>query len=186
LERKGDWIETFTGKQFYVLDPRPEDICIEDIAHSLSQQCRYNGHCKAFYSVAQHCLDIVENMKYNNYSNKIQLYGLLHDSAEAYISDIPRPIKRSIDGFNEIEDKILDQIWVKFDILEPSEKEWEIVKIFDNAMLFYEGLYLTNNTNDWSWNYYNKSVINNVLFTDNKSNEETEKEFLEVFNKLIK
>lgn len=52
--RKGDWILTFTGRRFYPLDPRPEDVCLEDIAHALSLICRYNGHSRFFYSVAEH------------------------------------------------------------------------------------------------------------------------------------
>ncbi len=50
--RKGEWIQTYTGKQFWPLDPRPEDIDIEDIAHALALTCRFNGHCDYFYSVA--------------------------------------------------------------------------------------------------------------------------------------
>ena len=52
--RKGDWLSTYTGKQFYPLDPREEDVDINDIVHSLSQQARFNGHSVKFYSIAQH------------------------------------------------------------------------------------------------------------------------------------
>lgn len=48
----GDWIQTYTNKQFWPLDPRPEDVCIEDIAHALSLQCRFTGHVREFYSTA--------------------------------------------------------------------------------------------------------------------------------------
>ena len=53
-ERGGDWMQTYSGFQFWPLDPRPEEIHVIDIAHSLANQCRYAGHCREFYSVAQH------------------------------------------------------------------------------------------------------------------------------------
>ena len=54
--RVGDWIQVYTGGQFWPLDPRPEEIHIEDIAHALALTCRFTGHCREFYSVAQHSL----------------------------------------------------------------------------------------------------------------------------------
>ena len=60
------WIQTFTGKRMYPLDPKPEDICIEDIAHALSNICRFTGHTKKFYSVGEHsinCLDLFVQIK---------------------------------------------------------------------------------------------------------------------------
>lgn len=57
-DRRGDWIQTFTGRRFWPLDPRPEDVCIEDIAHALSLKCRFGGHCTRFYSVAEHSVHV--------------------------------------------------------------------------------------------------------------------------------
>ena len=185
MERKGDWIETYTGKQFYVLDPRPEDICIEDIAHSLSLTCRFNGHCKIFFSVAQHCLNIVEDLKNKGYSNQIQLYGLLHDAGEAYISDVPRPVKKSIEGFEYIEDSILDKIWIKFNLDNPTQEDWKIIKDIDSTMCFFEGLHLTNHINDWIDKFYIVDITNRMLFYPDKSSKEIEEEYLEAFNNLI-
>ena len=87
------WIETWSGKNFDYVDFNPEAICIEDIAHSLSQKCRFNGHTNNFYSVAQHCLNVMWNLRKKGYSHEVQLLGLLHDAAEAYISDLPSPLK---------------------------------------------------------------------------------------------
>ena len=88
-ERVGDWIQTYTGKQFWPIDPRACEITIEDIAHALSLQCRFSGHCREFYSVAQHsCL--VSSYCIDEDAG----WGLLHDAAEAYLVDLPRPIKR--------------------------------------------------------------------------------------------
>lgn len=87
-ERRGDWIQTYTGKRFWPLDPRPKDIDIRDIAHALSQQCRFGGHISKFYSVAEHACNVVELLPQH-----LKLWGLLHDASEAYLMDIPSPFK---------------------------------------------------------------------------------------------
>jgi uncharacterized protein len=109
--RIGDWLQTYTGLKFYPMDPKSEEINIEDIAHSLGMQCRYNGHSLRFYSVAEHCVLISE---YLSYDKTLSLYGLLHDAAEAYISDIPRPLKSHINNIKEIEKKIEKEIFKTF------------------------------------------------------------------------
>lgn len=86
-------VETFTGRYVDTRNPKPETICIEDIAHALSQVCRYGGHCRYHYSVAQHCVFVSERLKRQGQSPRTQLAGLLHDGAEAYLGDIPRPMK---------------------------------------------------------------------------------------------
>ena len=88
-QREGDWILTRTGIQFWPLDPRVEEIKIEDIAHALAMQCRFSGHCAHHYSVAQHSVIVSANAP-----AEAALWGLLHDAAEAYLVDLPRPIKR--------------------------------------------------------------------------------------------
>ena len=84
-----DWIQTYTGLRFYPFEPDPENVCIEDIAHALSLICRFGGHCKQFYSVAQHSVLVSLNCPH-------PLHGLLHDAEEAYIGDVCRPVKRSM------------------------------------------------------------------------------------------
>lgn len=91
-ERKGDWIQTATGRRFWPLDPRPEDVSIRDIAHALSLICRFVGHALEFYSVAQHSV-LVSRLAM---TREEALWFLLHDAAEAYIGDISRPLKRSL------------------------------------------------------------------------------------------
>lgn len=82
-------VVTYTGKHIDLLDPKPEDIDIHDIAHSLSMQCRYNGHTPEFYSVAQHSLEV----SYAVSAKPSALAGLMHDAHEAYAGDIVRPVK---------------------------------------------------------------------------------------------
>lgn len=96
--RKGDWMQTFTGRQFWPLDPRADEIYIEDIAHSLSLQCRYAGHCLRFYSVAEHSVKLSFAVAPEN-----SLWALLHDASEAYLVDLPRPVKPFLVGYKPAE-----------------------------------------------------------------------------------
>ena len=87
--RRGNHIQTYTGRHFWPLDPDPDQIDIVDIAHALSHICRFGGHVKKFYSVGQHCILASTIPK----SKIDQLRALLHDASEAYIGDIVSPLK---------------------------------------------------------------------------------------------
>ena len=117
-ERKGDWIQTFTGRQFWPLDPRVEEIDIRDIAHSLSMQCRFNGHCSKFYSVAEHSVLISWAASPEN-----KLTALLHDATEAYLCDLPRPVKHSVPGYKEAEAVVEKVIAERFGTMSPFPDE---------------------------------------------------------------
>lgn len=120
-------MQTASGRQFWPLDPRPEDVSIEDIAHALSLMCRFNGHCQHFYSVAEHSILVSENVP-----SEDALWALLHDASEAYIADIVRPAKRFIDGYKQMEANIMAAVCGAFDLpyVEPPS-----VKRADNAIL---------------------------------------------------
>ena len=83
-------IRLASGRLFWPLDPLEHEIFIEDIAHGLSQICRFNGHTQAFYSVAQHSVLVSQLCPPAD-----ALFGLLHDASEAYLGDVARPIKHS-------------------------------------------------------------------------------------------
>lgn len=100
--RQGDWIQTYTGKQYWPIDPRPEDVDILDIAHALSMLCRFGGHCLKFYSVAEHSVHIARWL-FQRYGAQVALCGLLHDGTEAYVTDVPRPTKAFLYGYKGIE-----------------------------------------------------------------------------------
>ena len=110
-ERRGDWLQTFTGRQFWPLDPRAEDVYIMDIAHALSQLCRFGGQTRVFYSVAEHCVRVSLACHPTD-----ALAGLLHDAAEAYIVDVPSPLKRSLIGYHEAEAAVHRAICERFNI----------------------------------------------------------------------
>jgi hypothetical protein len=124
---RGDWMQTYTGKQFYALDPRPEDIDPHDIAHALSMQCRFNGHVTQFYSVAEHCILLSEAVSPEN-----ALWALLHDATEAYVGDLVRPLKKNLPQYIAIEDKLMGVIAQRFGIEGgeiPPEVHWADARI---------------------------------------------------------
>lgn len=123
------WIQLYSGRKFYPLKPKAEDIDIEDIAHSLSNMCRFTGHVKSFYSVAQHSVLVSHLCGAEN-----ALYGLLHDATEAYLVDMPKPIKRleTFSNFRDIESSIMVVIAEKFGL--PSS-EPKVVKDADIRIL---------------------------------------------------
>lgn len=106
-------ITTYTNKEFFLTRPTPEIICIEDIAHGLSNICRYVGQCQPFYSVAEHSIrmawlvDSIRNWEDPDEYRNAQLAALLHDSAEAYIGDVSSGLKHLFPRLMEIEDRIL-------------------------------------------------------------------------------
>lgn len=109
--RRGDFMQTYTGRKFWPLDPRAEDVDIRDIAHSLALQCRYAGHCIQFYSVAEHCVHISRWLqRVCGPHSQAALYGLMHDAAEAYTVDVPRPLKRHLVGYKEAEADVMAAI----------------------------------------------------------------------------
>src|SRR5574342_1090607 len=94
-------IITYTGRLFWPLSPRLEDINILDICHALSNQTRFTGHTREFYSVAQHSCLVSDLLP-----EKFKLDGLLHDASEAYLMDLARPVKEleQMTFFREAED----------------------------------------------------------------------------------
>ena len=125
-----DWILTHTGTKFHPLSPDPETIHIKDIAHSLSLQCRFNGHCHEFYSVAEHSVRLSQIV-----APELALWGLLHDAGEAYFSDLPRPIKNQFPRFRELEDALVAIIMKKYG-LQPEMPA--AIKKADDIMLITE------------------------------------------------
>jgi hypothetical protein len=96
--RNGNSMQTFSGRSYWPLDPRPDEVFIVDIAHALSQMCRYNGHCQRFYSVAEHSIHVSFMVPVEH-----ALAALLHDASEAYCVDVPRPLKPFLTTYKDIE-----------------------------------------------------------------------------------
>lgn len=115
------------------LEAGPESIVVKDIAHSLSMQCRFGGHCFNFYSVAEHSINVAKLLP--------ELYkkeALMHDAGEAYTTDLPTPIKKMVPDFSKIEDVFLKKIGVKFGVdlvnLNPLVKQADYLMLRREAM----------------------------------------------------
>jgi hypothetical protein len=128
--RVGNWQQVFSGRQFWPLDPRPEEIGIEDVAHALSMLCRFGGHCERFYSVAEHSVLVSHVVP-----PELALVGLLHDATEAYAVDIPRPLKPALSGYKQIEHNLWLAIASRYGLPDGMPDE---VKAADNAVLLAE------------------------------------------------
>lgn len=126
-ERRGDWLQTFTGRQFWPIDPRPEDVCIDDIAAALSKMCRYGGHCADFYSVAEHCC-----LMFDVAPDHLKLWALLHDASEAYIVDVPKPLKPFLSEYKGYERNVMAAICQRFGLTTDEPPE---IKILDERIL---------------------------------------------------
>ena len=142
-------MQTATGGHFNFEDPLSSDINVLDIAHALSHIPRFAGHTQTFYSVAEHshmCVEYLRRMVEESdgqlkISNQTYMAALLHDAAEAFISDIPRPFKNLIPGIAKMELSILDAIIQLLEI-DLDEADWDLVKQADNYMLMLEARHL--------------------------------------------
>ncbi len=133
-----DYITTYTGKHFELLNPDPAAIDIRDIAHALSLICRGNGHVHTFWSVAEHCICCAKEARARGLSERMILACLLHDASECYLSDVPSPFKKSLPAYGEQEDRLLSLIYEKFLGTDLTEEEQRQLKEIDHAMLWYD------------------------------------------------
>ena len=167
------WIETFSGVQFYFLDPKEDQINIRDIAHSLAFTCRYTGQSNRFYSVAEHSIFV-------SYLASDPLAGLLHDASEAYITDIASPIKPHLSNYKELEDMLMGRIAAKFGFTYPLDPD---IKDCDATQLKTEAKYLLKSRgNPWAHLYPTRRA--HGIKPQCMAPEEAEQAFLERFNEV--
>lgn len=118
-----DFITTATGRKFHFQSPAEDEIEIADIAYSLSHTNRWGGHCYPALSVAQHSVMVADALLRNGASQIIQLQGLMHDAAEAYLGDVPTPIKRKLPEYMAMELLVTDVIFQRFGIPMPLDEQ---------------------------------------------------------------
>lgn len=139
LGRLGDWIVTATGGRWYLTEPHPDDVRIEDIAHALSHVCRFGGHCREFYSVAEHSVHVLRLLQRdwpNDYL--LHMHGLIHDASEAFIGDVVRPLKITMPDYQRLEAKTMEVILGALGIPPLSHEQEVKLKHADNVMLMTE------------------------------------------------
>ena len=142
---RGSWLQTYTGKQFYPFSPTVDSIDIIDIAHALAMTCRFGGHCKVFYSVAQHSVLVAEKAPPH-----LALRALMHDAPEAYVGDLVRPIKKhpEMAAFEWVEQTVERAICARFDLPFPIMDA--TIKRLDNRILLDEReQVMTATDHDW-------------------------------------
>lgn len=133
-------IQLHSGEYFYFSEPEKSNYTLDDIAHALSHICRYSGHCNKFYSVAQHCV-----LASHIHPTK---QTLMHDATEAFLSDIPSPLKRILPDYRKIERFIEMSIFKRFNIELDMAPE---VKVADIIMLATEKRDLMNDEYGHKW-----------------------------------
>jgi uncharacterized protein len=179
MRKAYDYIETFSGVKFFPFDPRPEDINIIDIAHALSKQCRFGGHPKIFYSVAQHSLFVAQLLREKGADALVQLYGLLHDATECYMVDLPSPIKRQLPKYKRAEKRLHVVIWEGLSLPAPTEEQWKLVKEVDALLLHHEAVNLLPYG---SWADHSVKLENIEIVEENRA--DVVERFLEEYKRL--
>jgi 5'-deoxynucleotidase YfbR-like HD superfamily hydrolase len=143
------WIETRSGRRFDVANPREEDVDIEDIALALAQTCRFGGHALRWISVAWHCVVVHDIMATMRDDREARLAALLHDAAETYVGDMPRPLKLAFPDFVAAETRVQDVIHRKFG-LQPSSELLALIRKVDNQTLLEEArAYMATGGRGW-------------------------------------
>jgi len=136
-------ILTMSGKLISLYNPQVDKICIEDIAHGLGNLCRFGGQVSKFYSVAEHsvhCCRIAPD--------HLKLVALMHDATEAYLIDLPRPIKVQLAQYRDFEDKLAVAIFERFGLDIDLLAE---IKSVDNHMLTVEAFHLMRQDGEFNW-----------------------------------
>lgn len=139
------YINTHSGKRVDIENPEPESIDIEDIAHALSFICRGCGNTNFFFPVARHCVYCAKEARARGLSDAVVLLCLLHDASEAYMMDIPKPIKENLlPEYVIYENRLLSCIYRKFLGRLPTDEEARQLEAVDRTLLNYDLKYLLN------------------------------------------
>lgn len=137
-------IETYTGIKFDLLNPTPDMVTIRNIGHAVSLLCRFTGHTRKFFSVAQHSYDVSRMV-----DSKYKMVGLLHDAPEAYLGDVSRPLKALLPDYQKIYKRIEQVIFDKFEL---NVDDIQYVKEADNEAVYREARALMPNKGGWAGN----------------------------------
>ena len=172
------YILTYKKIEFYPINPKIEDIDIEDIAHALSLLCRANGHFKHFYSVGLHSINCASEAIARGYSQNVVLGCLLHDGSEAYLADITRPVKKHLQKYLEVEDVLQNKIFEKW-VPSLTDEERKLVFEIDDAILYYE---FTTLFGEKIFDY--EPILKSKPNVDYVEFSKVENEFIELFQKL--
>jgi 5'-deoxynucleotidase YfbR-like HD superfamily hydrolase len=164
-------ITTYSGIKFSLIDPKPENVRIEDIGKGLSYKGHFSGQTPKFFSIAQHSVlvhDLIPK-RARNKNPEIAMLALLHDASEAYIGDMVKPLKVLLPEFQKIENRLQSVILHSFGI---EEELMNYVKPYDIQAQEIEYNF-----------FYNNRASNGIFY---QSPEDSYKEFIEKYNKVLK
>jgi len=170
----GPTILLFGGSYFDFESPETSDFTLEDIAHGLAMTCRFAGQCSRFYSVAQHSVHVSEFVPPED-----AFAGLMHDTAEAFVGDVSKPLKEMLPQYKEIEKRVEAAIFARVGLslpLAPSIKETDI------RMLVTEQRQLMRNRDDWD---YTRGMTPLAFEIPTWSADEAKARFIDRFRSLV-
>ena len=153
MSRKNDiapdttYICTYLGNRFYPLEGRIDRVHLEDIAHGLAYQCRFNGQTSEFYSIAQHSLMVADIISQDH--PELRLAALLHDASEAYLGDVVKPLKALLPDYKDIErrvEEIIAETYGISDIFNPLIKGADMI-----ALATEKRDLMPHSAEDWSY-----------------------------------
>lgn len=174
------WILTYTGERFSCLDPAPESVNVGDIAHALSMICRFGGHTRVFYSVAEHSLNVMHALP-NGSPPELRLCALMHDAAEAYLGDMVTPLKRCMPRYRQAEDAVWKAIASRFGL--PSKLP-PAVELADQQMLLAErDLLMHPDHGAWPGD---GRITPGAVYVSNGTPSSVEFHFLDVHHRLVR
>lgn len=188
-------VETFSGLFVDTQRPKPHTIRLGDIAHALANTCRFGGHCRDFYSVAQHAVFVSKRVERKGHGRKTQLAALHHDDAEAFLGDIPRPLKPLLGPrYRKLTDRMDAAIMEALD-LPDQDRYHSVVKSADNFALYVEARFLLKSqgkgwsygqqgSQDWGIEDIPSRIVVPDYWSGSLSPDEAEQLYLERHNEL--
>lgn len=142
---KGPTILLYSGNYFNYERPHDSAWTLEDIAHGLALTCRFGGQARRYYSVAEHSVYVSQLVP-----PELAWDALMHDAAEAFICDMPKPLKEMLPDYKRIEKHVESAIVERYDLIDPMPRE---IKLADIQMLRAEQMQVMLNNDDWHWTF---------------------------------
>lgn len=173
------YCETFSGIRINLERPSCWEIEIADISRGLSHCCRWGGQIEHFYSVAEHCCFCLQLARRYNENPHTQLYTLLHDASEAYICDIPAPLKKALPDYSFFEEQLMNTVCLRFGI-DQAQVDFARVKYYDQQMAFIEASHLLRSKGSWWIGDIHEEIDFSIGRSFDQSRREFEDSFLEV------